>query len=49
MLNLARGRTLFFLSTVLATAAHARPAASGAQRVAVVRREFEGRIPKVLQ
>jgi hypothetical protein len=49
MLTLARFCTLFCLCTVLAPAARAQPAASDTQRVAVVRLEFEGRIPKVLQ
>lgn len=49
MSTLVRLCTLFCLSTVLAPAAHAQPEASGAQRVAVARLEFEGRIPKALQ
>jgi hypothetical protein len=49
MLSLARLCTLFCLCTVLAHAARAQPEASGTQTVAVVRLEFEGKIPKVLQ
>ena len=49
MLTLARACTLFLLGAVLAPTAHAQREASGTQRVAVVRLEFEGRIPKVLQ
>jgi hypothetical protein len=49
MSTLVRLCTLFCLSTVLASAAHAQSETSGAQRVAVVRLQFEGKIPKVLQ
>jgi len=49
MLTLVRLCTLFCLSTVLASTAHAQPEASATQRVAVVRLEFEGKIPKALQ
>ncbi|HJX66862.1 MAG TPA: PEGA domain-containing protein [Polyangia bacterium] len=49
MLTLVRLCTLFCLSTVLVPAARAQAQASGTQRVAVVRLEFEGKIPKVLQ
>jgi len=49
MLTLVRLCTLFCLSTVFASPALAQPEASATQRVAVVRLEFEGKIPKVLQ